>query len=109
MVGDWSSNHSSRALEQTHDAMTPEFAIEMLKTTIFEAATLAIPILLAAMVVGLAISLFQAVTSVHEQTLSFVPKTVCLVALLVVLLPWMLRTALQFTTAVIEKMPEMVK
>ena len=52
---------------------------------------------------------FQAVTSIHEQTLSFVPKTLCLVALLVVLLPWMLRTVIQFTTVVIEKLPEMVR
>jgi len=89
--------------------MTPEFAIEMLKTTIFQAVTLALPVLLAAMVVGLLISLFQAVTSIHEQTLSFVPKILCLVALLVVLLPWMLRTVIQFTTLVIEKLPEMVR
>ncbi len=89
--------------------MTPEFAVEMLKATIFQAVTLALPVLLGAMVVGLLISLFQAVTSIHEQTLSFVPKTLCLVALLVVLLPWMLRTVIQFTTVVIEKLPEMVR
>ena len=46
--------------------MTPEFAIEMLKNTVFEAVTLAMPILLAGMVIGLAVSLFQAVTSIHE-------------------------------------------
>lgn len=75
----------------------------------FQAVTLAAPILLAAMVIGLAISLFQAVTTIHEQTLTFVPKALGLVALLVLLLPWMLRTVIQFTTLVIEKMPEMVK
>jgi flagellar biosynthetic protein FliQ len=89
--------------------MTPEYAIELLKTTIFQAVALATPILLVGMVVGLAISLFQAVTTIHEQTLTFVPKALCLVALLVVLLPWMLRTVIQFATLVIEKMPEMVK
>lgn len=89
--------------------MTPEYAAELLKSTIFEAVTLALPVLLGAMLVGLLISLFQAVTTIHEQTLSFVPKTLCLVALLVVLLPWMLRTVIQFATLVIEKMPEMVK
>jgi len=89
--------------------MTPEFAIELLKMTIFQAVTLAMPILLVAMVIGLAISLFQAVTTIHEQTLTFVPKALCIVALLIVLLPWMLRTVLQFTTLLIEKMPEMVR
>ncbi len=89
--------------------MTPEFAVELLKATIFQAVTLAAPILLVAMVVGLAISLFQAVTTIHEQTLSFVPKALCIVALMVVLLPWMLRTVIQFTALVIEKIPEMAR
>lgn len=89
--------------------MTPEFAVELLKNTIFQAVTLALPILLAAMVIGLAVSLFQAVTTIHEQTLSFVPKALGIVALIVILLPWMLRTAMQFTTVVIEKMPEMAR
>ena len=89
--------------------MTTEFAIELLKTTVFQAVSLAAPILLVAMIVGLAISLFQAVTTIHEQTLSFVPKALCIVALLVLLMPWMLRTVIQFTTLVIEKMPEMVR
>jgi flagellar biosynthetic protein FliQ len=89
--------------------MNPEFAIELLKTMMFNAVTLAAPILVTAMVVGLAISLFQAVTTIHEQTLTFVPKALGIVALLVVLLPWMLRTAVEFATAVIQKIPEMAR
>ena len=54
--------------------MNPAFATELLKTLMFEAVTLAAPILLTAMVVGLAISMFQSVTSIQEQTLTFVPK-----------------------------------
>ena len=88
--------------------MNPEFAIELLKTTILKAVSLAAPILLTAMVIGLAISLFQAVTSIHEQTLTFVPKALGIVVLLVFLLPWMLRSVIEFTTAIIEKMPQMV-
>ncbi len=88
--------------------MNPEFAIELLKTTILQAVSLAAPILLTALVIGLAISLFQAVTSIHEQTLTFVPKALGIVVLLVFLLPWMLRSVIEFTTAIIEKMPQMV-
>ncbi len=88
--------------------MNPEFAIELLKTTILQAVSLAAPILLTAMIIGLAISLFQAVTSIHEQTLTFVPKALGIVVLLVFLLPWMLRSVIEFTTAIIEKMPQMV-
>lgn len=87
--------------------MNPEFAVEMVKLMMFQAVTLAAPILVTAMVVGLAVSLFQAVTTIHEQTLAFVPKALAIVAVLVILLPWMLRSIIEFTTAVFEKMPQM--
>ena len=89
-------------------AMNPEFAIELIKSMMFQAVALAAPILLTGMVVGLAVSLFQAVTTIHEQTLTFVPKALAIVAILVLLLPWILRTLIEFTTAVIEKIPQMV-
>jgi flagellar biosynthesis protein FliQ len=89
--------------------MNPEFAIEILKQMIFQALALAAPFLVASLVIGLAISLFQAVTTIHEQTLTFVPKALGLVAVLVLLLPWMVRSLVEFTTAVIEKMPQMVQ
>lgn len=89
--------------------MNPEFAVELLKSMMFQAVTLATPILVTAMVIGLGISLFQAVTTIHEQTLTFVPKTLGIVALLIVLLPWMLRSITEFTTMIIEKMPQMVQ
>ena len=88
--------------------MNPEFAIELVKSMMFQAVILAAPILVPAMVVGLAISLFQAVTTIHEQTLTFVPKALAIVAILVLLLPWILRSLIEFTTQVIEKIPQMV-
>jgi flagellar biosynthesis protein FliQ len=88
--------------------MNPEFAIELVKTLIFQAVTLATPILLTALVIGLGISIFQAVTSINEQTLSFVPKALGVLALIVVLLPWMVRTLVEFTRSIIEKIPQMV-
>ena len=89
--------------------MNPEFAIELVKTMMFQAVALAAPILVTAMVVGLAISLFQAVTTIHEQTLTFVPKALAIVGIIVLLLPWLFRSLIEFTTAVIEKMPQMVR
>ena len=89
--------------------MNPEFAIELLKTLIYQALTLAAPILLTAMVVGLAVSLFQTVTSIHEQTLTFVPKALGVIGVLLLLLPWIVRSLIEFTTAVIQKMPQMVQ
>jgi len=89
--------------------MNPEFAVEMVKAMIFQALTLAAPILVTALVIGLGVSLFQAVTSIHEQTLSFVPKVLGIVVILVITLPWMVRSSVEFTTMLIERMPQMVR
>jgi len=89
--------------------MTPEFAVELVKMLMVQAVMLALPILVTAMAVGLSISLFQAVTSIQEQTLAFVPKALGVTAIVVLLLPWLLRSSIEFTSAVISKMPEMVR
>jgi flagellar biosynthetic protein FliQ len=89
--------------------MNPEFTVQLIKSLMLQAVTLAAPILLTGMVIGLAVSLFQAVTSIHEQTLSFVPKALGLVALLILLLPWMLRSEIEFTRSVLEKIPQMAQ
>jgi flagellar biosynthesis protein FliQ len=89
--------------------MNPEFAIELLKTMIYQALAIAAPVLIVAMVIGLAISLFQAVTTIHEQTLAFVPKALAVVGVILLLMPWIVRSLVEFTTAVIQKMPQMVQ
>lgn len=89
--------------------MNPEFAVELIKNMMVQAVALVWPILVTAMVIGLAISLFQAVTSIHEQTLTFVPKALGLVALLILLLPSMLRSQVEFTRSIFEKIPQMVR
>jgi flagellar biosynthesis protein FliQ len=89
--------------------MTPEFAVELVKNLMFQAIALAAPILIVAMLIGLGVSLFQAVTSIHEQTLSFVPKTLGIVGVTILLLPWLLRTSIEFATSVLQRIPEMVR
>ena len=89
--------------------MTPEFAVELLKMMIFQALTIAAPILITAMIMGLCISLFQAVTTISEQTLTFVPKALSVVGILLLLLPWIVRSLIEFTTNVIQKMTQMVQ
>ncbi|MBE7498708.1 MAG: flagellar type III secretion system protein FliQ [Verrucomicrobiales bacterium] len=89
--------------------MNPEFAIELLKNLMFQSAAVSVPILLTAMVIGLSIGLFQAVTSINEHTLTFVPKALGVLGVLLLLLPWIVRSLVEFTTAVIEKMPQMVR
>jgi flagellar biosynthetic protein FliQ len=89
--------------------MNPEFAVELLKTVIFQAILLAAPFLGVAMLAGLVISLFQAVTSINEQTLSFVPKALCVLGVLLLLLPWLVRQLVGFTSGIIEKIPQMAQ
>lgn len=88
--------------------MNPEFAVEIIKMALLQALTLMAPIVGASMVVGLGVSLFQAVTSIHEQTLTFVPKLGVIVGVTIVALPWLARSMIEFTRAMFEKIPQMV-
>lgn len=89
--------------------MTPELAVDLIKGLMLTALTLAAPILGIGMMVGLAVSLFQAVTSIHEQTLAFVPKAVAIVAAFILLMPWMMQMAIEFTMAMFGRIPDMVR
>jgi flagellar biosynthetic protein FliQ len=66
------------------------------------------PLLLVGLVVGLCVSLFQAVTSIQEQTLSFIPKVVCLAIVIVVLGPWMLGQLVSYATNLYTSIPNLV-
>lgn len=59
--------------------------------------------------VGVTVSLFQSVTSIQEQTLSFVPKLVGIAAALILVAPWMLRTLMQFMSSFLTRLPEVVR
>lgn len=66
------------------------------------------PLLLVALVVGLLISVFQAVTQIQEQSLSLIPKIVAVAVVIVVLGPWMLGQLVSYTTALYTSIPTMV-
>lgn len=85
--------------------MTPEFVItfaqEAIKTTIL----VSLPVLLIGLGVGLVISIFQAVTQIHEMTLTFVPKILAILLGLLVFGSWMLELLTRFTINTIEQIP----
>lgn len=89
--------------------MTPEFAIDLLKNLMWQATIIAAPVLITGMCIGLCVSLFQTVTSIQEQTLTFVPKALGVCAVLAVALPWMIRTLVEFTIVIIQQMPQMAR
>jgi len=67
------------------------------------------PILLVGLVVGLLVSLFQAVTQIQEQSLSFIPKIVALAVLIVILGPWMLDRMVDYATNLYMSIPSIVR
>ena len=89
--------------------MNIEQAIDILHTMVFTALMVVCPLLITAMIIGVLVSLFQSVTSIQEQTLTFVPKMVGVILVLVFSAPWILRTLIQFTNAFLSRIPEMVK
>lgn len=89
--------------------MNQEVAVEMLRSLINVSLLVTTPIILAAVVVGVIVSLFQAVTSIQEPTLSFAPKLIAVGAIIVVGAPWILRQLMQFTIFFINKIPEMTR
>ena len=77
--------------------MTMEFeAIEIVRQALMEALIVALPILGAGLVIGLIISLFQAVTQIQEQTLVFVPKIIVMMLVALLLLSWVVMRLSEF-------------
>jgi flagellar biosynthesis protein FliQ len=85
--------------------MVKEISGEVFKTVLIVSA----PVLLVSLVVGLVISLFQAVTQIQEFTLTFVPKIIAVFITLFLLFPWIARTLMTFTTDLIGKIPMYIK
>ena len=79
--------------------MIGQDALDIVRQALLESLILAAPILAAGLLVGLAISLFQAVTQIQEQTLSFVPKIIAMVVVAVLLLGWIATRMVDFATA----------
>lgn len=89
--------------------MTPEFVtgffLEAIKTTIILAA----PMLLAGLVVGLLVSIFQAATSINEMTMTFIPKMLAVAVALLIAFPWMLQVLIDFLQNLLIDMPGMLR
>ncbi|MCW3060058.1 MAG: flagellar biosynthesis protein FliQ [Capsulimonas sp.] len=79
--------------------------LDLAKSAIVVVLQLTLPILVLTLVVGVLVSLFQAVTQIQEQTLSFVPKIVIMIGSIVILGPWMLQSIVGFTTKLFNSLP----
>jgi flagellar biosynthesis protein FliQ len=82
--------------------------LDLARRSIILGLQLTLPILLTTLVVGVLVSLFQAVTQIQEQTLTFVPKILVFVVAIVVLGPWMLQSMVGFTSDLIGSLPHAI-
>lgn len=78
--------------------MTISQIMEVIQASMVITLKLATPVLVVSMAVGLVISVLQAATQIHEQTVTFVPKLVAIAVVLVLMGPWMMETMNDFTT-----------
>lgn len=89
--------------------MNPDFAVELIRLMMLKASQIAVPILATGTIIGVSISIFQTVTSVQEQTLTFFPKTIGISSFLVIASPWIVRTLIEYTQLIIQMAPQMTQ
>ena len=87
--------------------MTIETAVDIMRQTVWTAFIIMSPILITAVVIGLAISLIQTVTSIQEQTLAFVPKLIGVGLVTVAISGWILKTLVEFTMQMFMRMSQL--
>ncbi len=85
--------------------MTVDSAVEITRQAIVLSLLVGAPIMGVAMIVGLIISLFQAVTQLQDQTLSFVPKILAMVGTVVLLMPWIFSMVVEYTIELWKSIP----
>ena len=85
--------------------MDPQAALTMGQNALFMLLMVAAPVLGVVLAVGLVVSLFQAITQIHEQTLAFVPKLVAAIAVFAIAGPWMMTTMVEFIRSTIQNIP----
>ena len=82
-----------------------DFAMESIKTTLLLSA----PMLGVGLVTGLAVSIFQAVTSIQEITLTFIPKILAVFLSILLFFPWLMQLMLTFTSKILNNFPEYIQ
>lgn len=89
--------------------MNEAMVLDLFRDAIYVTLLSSAPMLLVALVVGLIIAVFQATTQIQEQTLSFVPKLVTILLVVLMLGPWILNTMVDFTLKVFENLVLYIK
>lgn len=86
--------------------MSIDQSVDVVKGLMMLCLKVSTPFLLSAMVIGLIVSFFQAITSLQEQTLTFVPKALVVVTVVFILFPWLMNTMLDYTAETFNRMSQ---
>ena len=89
--------------------MSDAAVVGVVRQAIEIAAMVTAPMLIAGLLAGVAVSIFQTVTSIQDNVLAFIPRAVAIFAVFALTFPWMLRVVVGFTHQLIQRLPEMVR
>ncbi len=88
--------------------MTPGAAVELMNRAVMMALMVAAPLLITALVIGVIVSLVQALTQIQEQTLTFIPKLIGVALVMLLTLPWMVRQLVGYLVGILDLLPSLV-
>ena len=89
--------------------MTEDVVLNLGRDAIMVTVALSAPLLLSALIVGLIVSIIQAITQINESTLTFIPKMITIVIVMIVMAPWMTQIITSYTTELFTTIPELVR
>ena len=89
--------------------MSPDLVLEMMQEAFKIALSLALPIMLSTLIVGVAVSVLQSITSIQEQTMVFVPKMIAVMVAMLICFSWMVSTVLSYTRDLFINIPDLIR
>jgi flagellar biosynthesis protein FliQ len=89
--------------------MTTDMVLDLLQEAFKISLALSLPVMLATLVVGVAVSIVQSITSIQEQTMVFVPKMIAVFLALLICFSWMVGTVINFTQDLFNRIPELIR
>lgn len=89
--------------------MDLQYVIALGRSAIYTTLLIAAPMLIFSLVIGLIIAILQAITQIHEMTLTFIPKIISVALALIIFLPWMINTLLSYTTQLFDTIPMLAR
>lgn len=90
------------------EAMNEGMVLDIVRETVWTAVESAAPLLLISLIIGLTVSIFQTVTSIQEQTLTFVPKFLAIMLILVLCGSWIMNNVVELFTSLVEHIPDYI-